>query len=191
MAVVERHVGRRAHDDEHLPRIDPVEHAPVRLEVGERVLLLEPRVLDQLRRPRTVAREPVRRDCVRKDDASRRAQAEMVLQRRELVVVGGRARNPEASCRQRQLVGAVREREVEGTGGGEAAECGQPPRQRPRLPDPSGAAVAAGRRRGGRFRGARAARVSGRTRAPSRRPRARRPRAVGSADGRRGRAASS
>ena len=168
MAVVERHVGRRAHDGEHLRRVDPVEHAPVRLEVGEVVLLLEPRVLDELRRPRAVAREPVRRDRVREDDARRRAQAEVVLQRRELVVVGGRARDPEAARREHQLVRAVREREVEGARGGEAAERGQSSRERPRLPEPSGAAVARADDVVARFRAARAARASGRTRAPSR-----------------------
>ena len=54
--VVERHVGRRPQDDEHARRVDaePLEQRPVGLEVGEVVLLLQPRVLHELRRPDAV-----------------------------------------------------------------------------------------------------------------------------------------
>ena len=58
--VVERDLGRRAHDDEHARRVDARRRAPrVRLEVGEVVLLLDARVADELRRPRAEACEPV------------------------------------------------------------------------------------------------------------------------------------
>ena len=52
--VVERHVGRRPQDDEHARRVDaePLEQRPVGLEVREVVLLLQARVLDELRRAR-------------------------------------------------------------------------------------------------------------------------------------------
>ena len=50
MPVVERDVRRRSHDREHLRRVDAVEHRGIGLEVGEVVLLLDPRVADELRR---------------------------------------------------------------------------------------------------------------------------------------------
>ena len=115
VAVVERDVRRRAEHDEHAARVDAeaVEQRAVGHEVREVVLLLQPRVLDELRRPRAVRREPLRRDRVRYDDLGRRAAAELVLQRRELVVERRRARDAEAPRGQRQLVRAVGERDVE------------------------------------------------------------------------------
>jgi len=77
--VVERHVGRRAQDDEHARRVDAeaAEQRAVGLEVGEVVLLLQARVLLQLRRlgavggerDRVVVQQAVRLE--RPDDAER------------------------------------------------------------------------------------------------------------------------
>ena len=55
--VVERDVGRGPEDDDHAVPVhsEPVQHARVGLEVGEVVLLLEARVLDELLRPDAVA----------------------------------------------------------------------------------------------------------------------------------------
>jgi len=58
-------------------------------------------------------RHPFGRDRLGDDDLRRRAVPEMMLQRRVLVVVRRRARDAEAPRRDRQLVRAMREREVE------------------------------------------------------------------------------
>jgi hypothetical protein len=115
MAVVQRDIGRRAQHDEDALGIEvPVgEDSRVGLEVREVVLLLQAGVLLQLGRCRPVGRETLRRDCAGHDHAGRRAAAELVLQPRPLVVEGRRARDAEAVRGHRQLVGAVREREVE------------------------------------------------------------------------------
>ena len=139
--VVERDVGRGPHDDEHAGRVDPVEHLPVGLEVGEVVLLLESWVPDELRRRRPEALQALRRHGVRKDHARRGAEAELVLQRRELVVVRRRAGDPEAARGEHHLVRAVREREVEAAALREAAQRRQPAGHRPGLADHAAAPV--------------------------------------------------
>ena len=115
VAVVERDVGRRAQHDEHARRVDAelARAASGRAEVGEVVLLLQARVLDELRRLDAVRLEPLGRDRVGDDDPRRGAAAELVLVRRELVVERRRARDAEPARRDRQLVGAMRERDVE------------------------------------------------------------------------------
>ena len=97
VAVVERDLGRCADDDEPARRVDAElpGHGRVGLEVGEVVLLFQAGVAAELRRPDAVARKPLRRDRVGHDDACRRAAAELVLEPGELVVEGGRARDPE------------------------------------------------------------------------------------------------
>jgi hypothetical protein len=114
-AVVEGDVGRRPDDDERLLRIErePLDHGPIRFEVGEVVLLLEPLVLPQLRGSDPIPRQSFRRDCVGHDDVGRRTESQLVLEPRELVVEGCCAGDVEAPRGDRQLVGAVRERVVE------------------------------------------------------------------------------
>jgi hypothetical protein len=138
VAVVERDVGRRAQNDEHTPGIDRerLEHTPVRLEVRQEVLLLQAAVLQELRRPGAVAREPLRRDGFGDDDLRRRAAAELMLEPRELVVEGRGARDAEPTRRHRQLVGAMREREVEVAAAGPAAQRAKSPPHRPQLRQP-------------------------------------------------------
>ena len=79
--VVQRHVGRRPHDDEHALAIDPeiVEHGRVRSEPVEVVLLLQPGIATHFRRTRAEAVEALLRDGLGNDDARRRAAAEPVL----------------------------------------------------------------------------------------------------------------
>ena len=148
--VVERDVGRRAQDDERSLRVDlPLLERPrVGLEVGEVVLLLEARVLEEFRRRGAVAGEPVDRDRVGHDDLRRGAAAELVLRPRPLVVEGGRARDPEPSRGHRQLVRAVRERDVEVASARPASQRAQPRGHLPRLAEPRAAAVMPDRRRG-------------------------------------------
>ena len=64
-----------------------------------------------------------------------------MLERGELVVVCGCARDPEAPRRERQLVRAVRERQVEARGLREASQRRQPSHERARLAEHAGAAV--------------------------------------------------
>ena len=141
--VVERHVGRRPQDDEHARRVDaePLEQRAVGLEVREVVLLLQARVLDELRRAHAVRPQPLGGDRVRHDDPRRRAAAELVLQRRELVVERRRARDPEPPRGDRQLVRAVRERDVEVAASRPLPQRAEPVRHLPRLLQPRPAAV--------------------------------------------------
>ena len=115
--MVEGDVRRRAEDDEHARRIElpRVEDVRVGLEVGEVVLLLQAPVADELVAGGAVAGEPLGRNRVRDDDLRRRAAAELVLEPGELVVEGRRARDPEPARRDRQLVRAVREGDVDAT----------------------------------------------------------------------------
>ncbi len=106
MTVVERDVGRWAQDDEDSAAVDAeeLEHAWVGVEVGEVVLLLEARVTLQLWRSHAESLEPLRRDRLRHNDARRGSHAELVLDRRELVVVCRAAGNAEPTRAHRQLV---------------------------------------------------------------------------------------
>jgi hypothetical protein len=115
LPVVERDVRRRAEDDEDLGGVDveALEQRAVRFEVGEVVLLLQSRILDELRRPRAVAAQALGRDRLRDDNLRRRAAAELMLQRCELVIERCRAGDAQPPGRHRQLVGAVRKRDVE------------------------------------------------------------------------------
>src|SRR5207247_4899714 len=98
-------------------------------------------VLEELRRLGAVAGEPVGRDRVRDDDARRRAAAELVLEPRELVAEGGRARDPEPPRGHRELVRAVRERHVEVAPARPAAQRAQAAPELARLAEPRPAAV--------------------------------------------------
>src|SRR5205085_11441021 len=110
-----------------------LEQRAVRLEIGEVVLLLEARVLDELRRARTVRAKALRWDRLGDDHLRRCATAELVLERRELVVERRRARDAEASRRQRQLVRTVCERDVEASPLGEAVQPAEAPGHLPNL----------------------------------------------------------
>jgi hypothetical protein len=129
VAVIERDVGRRAQHHEHTRRVDaPVgEHGRVGLEVRQVVLLLQARILLQLRRHRAVGLEALGRDRLGDDDARGGAASELMLEPRPLVVEGGRARNAEAPSRHRQLVRPVREREIEVAALRPGAQRLQPP----------------------------------------------------------------
>ena len=104
--VVERHVGRRADDDEHPLAVDSerVQHGLVRLEAGEVVLLLEAGVPANLPGVGAEPVEPILRDRVGHDHPGCRAAAERVLGARELVVVRVRRRDAERARDQRKLV---------------------------------------------------------------------------------------
>ena len=147
--VVERHVGRRPQHDEHARRVDGelLEQRAVGLEVGEVVLLLQPRILEQLRRHGAVLLQPLRRNRVGHDDLRRRAAAELMLDRRELVVEGRRRRNAEPPRGDRQLVRAVRERDVEVAALRPLAQRAQSVRHQSRLLHARPAAVLADHRR--------------------------------------------
>ncbi len=148
MPVVERHVGRRPQHDEHACRVDGelLEQRAVGLEVGEVVLLLQPRVLQQLRRNGAVLLQPLRRDRVGHDDLRRRAAAELMLDRRVLVVERRRRRNAEPPRRDRQLVRPVRERDVEIAALRPLAQRAEPVRHQSRLLHARPAAVLADHR---------------------------------------------
>ena len=115
LPVVERDVRGRADEDEHVRLVEPelVEGAAVGLEVREVVLLLQARVLPQLRRAHTVALEPLGWDRLGDEHARGRAAAELVLHGGKLVVEGVAAGDPERPGRQREVVRAVCERDVE------------------------------------------------------------------------------
>ena len=79
--MVERHVGRRADDDEDAAPVDAesLDRARVGLEVGQVVLLLETGVAAKLGRLDPVAAQPLRRDDLWDDDARGRTAAELML----------------------------------------------------------------------------------------------------------------
>ena len=165
--VVQRHLGRRPHDDEHALPLDPeiVQHGWVRSESVEVVLLLQPGIATHLGRTSSEAVEARLWDGVGNDDARRCATAEPVLCPRELVVEGVRRRDSERTRDHRQLVRGMRERDVEPSARARsAAERGadlpssEPCRRRPRRRVPA-------RRPRARSRGVTAARSSGRTHA--------------------------
>jgi hypothetical protein len=139
--VVERDLRGRPHDYEHARPVEPCDRLRCGLEVGEVVLLLQSLVAAQLRRPRSEAGQPLGRDRVGHDDPGRGAAAELVLQPRVLVVERGRARDPEAPCSQRELVGAVCERHVEVALAREPMEGVEAAEERPRLAEPACTAV--------------------------------------------------
>ena len=122
--MVERDVRRRAEDDDHALRVDAEVggHRRVGVEVGEVVLLLQPGIADELGRANAEALEADGRDRVGHDHPCRGAQAEVVLERGELVVVRGCARDAEPAGAQGELVRAVGEREVEAAAARPAVE---------------------------------------------------------------------
>ncbi len=142
--MVERDVWGSPDDDEDAIPVDEQlgEHARVGLEVVEVVLLLQPRVLEELRRADAELRHPLERDRFGDDDLRGRPVAEVVLERRVLVVVGRRARDAEPSGRDRQLVGAVREGEVEAAPLRPALQRPQATGERSGLAEPGAATVA-------------------------------------------------
>ena len=141
--VVERDVRRWAEDDEDALPVDVpgVEHALVRLEVREVVLLLEARVAEELRRLGAVLLQPLGRDRLGDDDARGGAAAELVLQPGPLVVEGRGAGDPEPPRCDRQLVRAVGERDVELPVLRPAMERAEPRRERLGLAEPRPPAV--------------------------------------------------
>ena len=136
--VVERHVGRRTHDDEDPGAVDPerVEDAGVGHEAVEVVLLLQTGVAHDLARPGTQSGEPVLRDHVGDDHPRRRAAAEPVLCAGELVVERVRGRDPQRPRREGQLVRRVRERHVEALAARERPQCLQSSRHGAHLRGP-------------------------------------------------------
>ena len=139
--VVERDLGRRPHHDEDARGVEAVDGVGRRLEVGEVVLLLQPLVAEQLRRPRAESRQPLGRDRLRHDHPRGRAAAQLMLQPGVLVVEGCRARDPEPPRGQRQLVRPMRQRDVESAPLREAVERAEPSEERTRLAEPPRAAV--------------------------------------------------
>src|SRR5437868_13620674 len=115
VAVIERDVRRRWQDDEDAVGVDPpaVQQPRVWLEVGKVVLLLQAGIPQQLRGSDSKALEPIWWDRVGHDHLRRRTHAELVLELRELVVVGRRARDAQAPGAEGELVRSVRQREVE------------------------------------------------------------------------------
>ncbi len=143
MAVVERDVRRRPHDDEHARPVDAEgrRHGRVGLEAGEVVLLLQAGVAPHLRGPGAERPQALAGDRVGDDDARRRPAAEPVLDARELVVErvgGGDAERPRG---QRQLVRGVRERDVEPPSARPAPQVAEPLGHRDRLAQRVGPAV--------------------------------------------------
>ena len=138
MPVVQRDVGRRPQHHEHAFGLDAqlVQHRGIGLEVSEVVLLLQPRIAKQLRRFHAEAGKTIGRNRVRHDHLRRRPHPEVVLERRELVVVRRRARDAEPSRGQGQLVRAVRERQVEASRSRPAAQGAESRGEGPRLPEP-------------------------------------------------------
>ncbi len=81
MAVIRRDVGRGSDDDDNARAIhaERVQHAGIRFEASEVVLLLQARIATDLRAPSTESTEPIRRDRLRYDDACCSGAAERVL----------------------------------------------------------------------------------------------------------------
>jgi hypothetical protein len=113
--VIERDVRRRAQHDEDARRVDAqaVEHRRIRREIRQVVLLLEPGILDQLRRLDPVAAQPLGRDRLRHHHAPGEAAADVVLLGRPFVVERVHGRDAQHRGGEREVVGAVTEREVE------------------------------------------------------------------------------
>ena len=78
VAVVDGDLGRRSHGDEHATAVESkdVEHTRVGLEVGEVVLLLQPREPDRLAPVAPSLAQARRRDRVRRDDTRGRPAAQ-------------------------------------------------------------------------------------------------------------------
>jgi hypothetical protein len=149
MPVVHRDLRRRAHDDDDPRRVDPQlgEHRVVGLEVRQVVLLLEPRVLGQLAAVHPVLAQPLRRDGLGDHHSAGQAAADVVLLAGPLVVERVQRRDAVERGGQREVVGAVRDRQVEAL----AAPAGEPERpvaQRERLAGHARARVPADRRVG-------------------------------------------
>ena len=115
LAVIERDVRRRPDHDDHLLPIEPelIQHPLVGAEIGEVVLLLETRVLEELLRAGAVPLKPLGRNRVGREHAPREAAADVVLKRRELVVEHVHRRYPKPPGGERQVVRSVSDREVE------------------------------------------------------------------------------
>ena len=145
MAVVERDIRRRAHDDDDALGVDAhlIEHAGVDLEVGEIVLLLEAGILAELLGPDAEALQPLGRDRVGEDHALREPAADLVLKDSELVVVHVRLGDAQHARGDRQVVRAVSDRQVEPLPLAEAAHSGGALDQPEELADSGSSAVPA------------------------------------------------
>ena len=119
------------------------EHAAVRLELREVVLLLEAGVADQLAAARAVAGEPLGRDRLRHEHAVRQPAVDVVLRGRPLVVEHRAVRDPQQPRDDRHVRGAVRERAVEALSARPAEQLAHAVGGRERLVAPVHAAVAA------------------------------------------------
>jgi len=115
LAVIERDVGRRADDHEDAAGIEAEtrRQAGVGLEVGQVVLLLQARILEQLVGPDAVAAQSLGRDRVRHDHPPGGTAADVVLKRRELVVEHVHGGDLQPARSEGEVVRSVREREVE------------------------------------------------------------------------------
>ena len=145
--MVERHVGRRAHDHERPVAVDRElpEHGLVGLEVGQVVLLLQPGVAAQLA-ARPVAVEALGRDRVGHHDGARQPAVHVVLGHGELVVERRGARDPQQRGGHRHVVRAVPDRHVEAPAARPAREREAARREPHGLAAAAAAAVAAHRR---------------------------------------------
>ena len=123
-AVVQGDVRRRPHEDEDVRLVEAelVQRSAIGLEVGQVVLLLQARVAAQLRRADAVAFQPLGRDRLGDEHARRGPAAELVLHHGELVVERVAARDAQGSRGEGQVVGAVRQRDVEPARLGPGAE---------------------------------------------------------------------
>ena len=113
-AVVERHLGRRAHDEDGAGAVEPqlIEDRRVGLEVGQVVLLLEALEAAQLG-ARAVAPQALDRDRLGHDHRARQAAVDLMLHCRPLVVEHRGARHTHDPRGHAHVVGAVAERDVE------------------------------------------------------------------------------
>src|SRR5207245_10507190 len=120
LTVVQRNLGRSADDHQHLRRVEVevVEDSGIGVEVRKVVLLLQPRVAEELARSHAVSFEPRRRDRVRNDHPGRGTAAELVLEPGELVVEGRGAWDAQGAGDEREAVRSLGEREGEPTRGG-------------------------------------------------------------------------
>ena len=148
LAVVQRDVGRGPDDDHHPLRVDaqPLEHTGVGLEVGQVVLLLQARVLEQLLGPHSEPPQPLRGDGIGKDHAGCQPARDAVLGDRELVVVHVRLGDAQRPRGHREVVGAVGHGQIEPPAPAEPAHHRGALQEAGQLPGPGGAAVAPDRR---------------------------------------------
>jgi hypothetical protein len=147
-AVIERDVRRRPQHGHHALALDAelVQYVRVRLEVGQVVLLLEPRVLAQLPRSCSVPAQPCGRDRIRRQHPPRKPAADLVLGGRPLVVEGIDLRHAQRRRREREVVGPMRHSEIEPPASPVGDHRRRAARQRADLARPRRTAVAPDRR---------------------------------------------